>query len=274
VRIERSDDELEDPARLGRRAERHDPPPDAVGERGEPSRRDSHRAAQEVDDTKKTDDRKSTGQLADQEEASESKVDTGELEEDQDAVQNPIDKPGSPLQGLPSYAGFDNLDDEFEARIKSKEQTQAVNTEQNQSTAQEHQPEQPSPLGWDAPGVRDDARRPDTHQLELQDERRTHVLDGDATGGGHRHGTGMPGKTEFPADWDDEIIISNIMDVARKPDRVEIQPSNERWRAEGERDGVTVRVIIDPGGRIVTAHPLPGGEGVRANPRTGGRIGG
>ena len=55
--------------------------------------------------------------------------------------------------------------------------------------------------------------------LRVTPERATHILDGDATGGGHRHGAGKPGKTEFPAGWDDRKIIDTVLDVARGPMR-------------------------------------------------------
>jgi len=53
-------------------------------------------------------------------------------------------------------------------------------------------------------------------------ERRRHILDGDRTGGGHRAGTGRPGRSEFPTDWSDKKIIHEISDVAclRKRGRV------------------------------------------------------
>ncbi len=35
----------------------------------------------------------------------------------------------------------------------------------------------------------------------LSDERKSHILDGDSSGGGHRYGTGKPGKSEFTEDY-------------------------------------------------------------------------
>ena len=40
--------------------------------------------------------------------------------------------------------------------------------------------------------------RPPLDSLHVTPERAGHILDGDRWGGGHRHGTGRPGKTEFP----------------------------------------------------------------------------
>jgi hypothetical protein len=96
-----------------------------------------------------------------------------------------------------------------------------------------------------------------------------HILDGDADGsGGHRHGTGRPGKTEFPASWDDTKITDTVLDVARRPDRPPVhQHWNGRWVARGVRDDVDVVVVIAGDGRIWTCWPLPGGPGVVKNPK-------
>jgi Bacterial EndoU nuclease len=108
--------------------------------------------------------------------------------------------------------------------------------------------------------------RPPLDALRLPPERTTHILDGDATGGGHRSGTGSPGKTEFPAHWDDDTIIDRILSVARSPDSAELQ-RNGRWRVSGSRDDVKLAIIVMQDGRIWTAYPLPGSPGVRQNPR-------
>jgi hypothetical protein len=133
--------------------------------------------------------------------------------------------------------------------------------------------EEETPLsGWDAPGVAEDPRQPEVEGIHLADDRRSHIMDGEPGGrGGHRHGTGIPRKTEFPADWDDDTTVGHIVDVARRPDSVEMQ-DNGRWIVRGERDGVEMDVIVEPDGRIVTAYPLPGGRGVVENPgrRTNG----
>jgi hypothetical protein len=63
------------------------------------------------------------------------------------------------------------------------------------------------------------------------------------------------------------VIVSTVVDVARNPDSAELQ-DNGRWLAVGERDGVEVKVVVQPDGRIWTAWPEPGGRGVIQNPRT------
>jgi hypothetical protein len=120
------------------------------------------------------------------------------------------------------------------------------------------------PSGWDAI---DAGNRPDTDALRVSPERATHILDGDATGGGHRHGTGKPGKTEFPASWNDGEVIDTVLDVARRPDSTPgHQEWNDRWVARGTRDDVEIVAVIQRDGRIWSAWPLPGGVGVVKNP--------
>jgi hypothetical protein len=118
--------------------------------------------------------------------------------------------------------------------------------------------------GWDTV---DSEKRPPLDAIRVTPERMVHILDGDSTGGGHRHGTGKPGKTEFPAGWNDEKITNALLDVARRPDQ---QPShqkwNDRWVARGTRDDVEVVVVISGDGRIWSGWPNPGGSGVIKNP--------
>jgi hypothetical protein len=83
-----------------------------------------------------------------------------------------------------------------------------------------------------------------------------HILDGDGINGGHRPGTGIPGKTEFPVGWSDEKIIREIESVANDPTAARSLRLDGRLVAEGTRDGVAIRVIIAANGRsIVTGHP-------------------
>jgi hypothetical protein len=121
--------------------------------------------------------------------------------------------------------------------------------------------------GWDA---FDAENRPTLDAVRVSPERRTHILDGDDTGGGHRHGTGEPGKTEFPASWQDEKIITNALDVARKPDAPPIrQDRNDSWLCAGTRESVEVSVVIMRSGEIWTSWPEEGGPGVVRNPKKG-----
>ena len=123
--------------------------------------------------------------------------------------------------------------------------------------------------GWLAPDVAGHPDRPAVDNIHLPDDRASHILDGDGpgTGGGHRYGTGRPGKTEFPAGWPDNAIVSTVVDIAHKPDVAHWQPFNNRWRVVGRRQGLEVSAVVLPDGRVWAAWPEPGGVGVTQNPR-------
>ena len=123
--------------------------------------------------------------------------------------------------------------------------------------------------GWDSV---DASNRPALDTLRVSPERRVHILDGDADGdgGGHRHGVGKPGKTEFPANWDDEKVIATVLDVARKPDKPPTrQDWNDTWLCAATRDNVEVTAVIERSGDILTGWPEEGSPGVVRNPRKG-----
>jgi hypothetical protein len=91
----------------------------------------------------------------------------------------------------------------------------------------------------------------------LDDKSKKHILDGDNTkSGGHRYGTGNPGKTEFPESWSDQKIKNIISDIATDP--------NVKWKLESNGykvttksvEGIDVKVIFDPKkDRIVSSYP-------------------
>lgn len=118
---------------------------------------------------------------------------------------------------------------------------------------------------WDGPGVADHPARPRPDTIRLTDDRKHHIFDGDAQGGGHSYGTGKPCKTEFPARWSDQATVENILDVTRRPDSAEYQ-KNGRWKVQGRRDDVDLVGVVRPDGQVWTAYPLPGGLGVTENP--------
>jgi hypothetical protein len=99
--------------------------------------------------------------------------------------------------------------------------------------------------------------------------RQIHILYGDDEGmGGHIYDSGMPGKTVFPEDWDEQKIISEIEDVANHPDGIPAEQSNGSYVVTGTRDGVDISVIVKPDGEIATAYPT-GGQGVARNDANG-----
>lgn len=104
----------------------------------------------------------------------------------------------------------------------------------------------------------------------MSDVRRGHILDGDDQGrGGHRYGTGMPGKSEFPQRWDDSTVARYVRATARFPTAVEYSPATKRrpeqWKCEAVHDGVNVVAIVRADGQVWTGWPTDG-PGVRRNP--------
>lgn len=97
--------------------------------------------------------------------------------------------------------------------------------------------------------------------------RRVHILDGDGDGesGGHRWDSEIPDKMKFPYGWDDDKIIREIGDVARRPDKTPAARRRGGWTCEGTRDGVTIKVVINRDGQVWTGYPLRG-RGVERNP--------
>ncbi|MFT7879340.1 MAG: RHS repeat-associated core domain-containing protein [Sulfurimonas sp.] len=86
-------------------------------------------------------------------------------------------------------------------------------------------------------------------------QRRKHILDGDATGGGHRSGTGKPGKSEFPKSWSDDKVMHEISDIATDP-TLKARPSRGgRTITEGTRDGIDIRVVQEKTGDIISGFP-------------------
>lgn len=86
--------------------------------------------------------------------------------------------------------------------------------------------------------------------------RRVHILDGDARGGGHRPGRGLPGKSEFPQGWSDDRIIEAIEAVANDPASTRRLEADGRTVLTGRRSGVEMRVVVERDGRsVVTGYP-------------------
>ncbi|MCP4308389.1 MAG: EndoU domain-containing protein [bacterium] len=96
------------------------------------------------------------------------------------------------------------------------------------------------------------------------DARTTHILDS------HRAGAGL-GKSEFPTGWSDDLTLHHVSDIATDPSLSWIQQTGKpgaaftragdpvRFYVDGVRDGVTIRVIVEPGGEgIITAFPIGG----------------
>ncbi len=85
----------------------------------------------------------------------------------------------------------------------------------------------------------------------------------DETSGGHLYGTGRPAKSEFPPDWDEEKIATEVQSVADHPDNA--VDYFGVWLATGTRDDVTIQAYVREDGSIATGYPT-GGPGVKQNP--------
>lgn len=98
------------------------------------------------------------------------------------------------------------------------------------------------------------SQTPQPKYVNLADQKATtHILDSDETGGGHRPGTGIPGKSEFPVGWSDDKIMHYISDVAADP-ASKTTTVGRTTIVEGYREGIKIRVIIRDN-RIVTGFP-------------------
>lgn len=102
--------------------------------------------------------------------------------------------------------------------------------------------------------------------ISIPEDRERHILDGEGRSGGHRFGTGTPGKTEFPESWSDDDVLGAIREVAGNG--VVDRPAHREGDLviAGEVDGVIIEVVVQPNGEVRTAYPLSG-KGVVRNPR-------
>jgi RHS repeat-associated protein len=94
----------------------------------------------------------------------------------------------------------------------------------------------------------------------VDEQGKTHILDGDEDGGGHRY-PGKPGKTLFPTDWSDDKILGEISDVATDPASSRKLNPDGSTKATGTKDGVKIDAIVSPEGRIVSGYPKRGPRG-------------
>jgi len=102
--------------------------------------------------------------------------------------------------------------------------------------------------------------------VSIPEDRARHILDGEGRSGGHRFGTGIPGKTEFPASWSDDEIMEAIRQVAGAGAVIGPAHRDGDLLISGEVNGVTIRVVVQPNGEVRTGYPVSG-DGVIENPR-------
>ena len=92
---------------------------------------------------------------------------------------------------------------------------------------------------------------------QLSAARAQHILYGDNHGGGHLHGTGKPCKSEFPADWTTEMILSTVLKDAANDNLNWRHEDNGNEVAEVAESGVTIRLVVSARhDQIITAYPI------------------
>lgn len=100
-----------------------------------------------------------------------------------------------------------------------------------------------------------DVSKPRT--VTISDKRITHILYGDARGGGHLYGVGKPCKSEFPKDWHKSEIIDNVRALAANDNLNWKQQRNGYYVAESMVGSLRVRVVIDQErDDVITAYPV------------------
>ncbi|MGB0719108.1 MAG: EndoU domain-containing protein [Bdellovibrionales bacterium] len=91
----------------------------------------------------------------------------------------------------------------------------------------------------------------------LTQDRIDHILYGNESGGGHKHGVGTPCKSEFPADWDDDKIIAVVKTIAANDNADWRQEANGYYVTEAMEGETQVRVVIDgEKQRVITSYPV------------------
>ncbi len=91
----------------------------------------------------------------------------------------------------------------------------------------------------------------------ISPQRRTHILYGDHTGGGHLYGTGKPCKSEFPRDWNETKIIKEMSLTAANDNLYWKKERNGYHVAENTIDGVKIRVVKGRENKqVITAYPI------------------
>jgi RHS repeat-associated protein len=115
-----------------------------------------------------------------------------------------------------------------------------------------------SPLGGKMPGAIPPAAKGTPEFVNLASpQRTTHILTGDATGGGHLF-PGGAGKSPFPQSWSADRVMHEISDVATDPLSTFVTGRGGRTIVTGTRDGIDLKVILGSpreGGGIITGFP-------------------
>lgn len=133
-------------------------------------------------------------------------------------------------------------------QVSESDVSQAVDMVVTEETATPQQPEEVKP----ASGAKEDFNEASI----ISPERRTHILYGDATGGGHLYGQGKPCKSEFPQHWSEETIIKEVELIAANDNLNWEQQRNGYHVTEQQIGTIKVRVVKDREAKnVITAYP-------------------
>lgn len=142
------------------------------------------------------------------------------------------------------------------------------NTPERAAAASSNQPPptEPPTAGQSVQGDGEDPR--------ITNAVRTHILDGDSKGGGHRFTSERPNKTLFPERWDDDTAMAAISQTLADPyttsDDHEHLIDQNFLNLYGYVDGVRLVVRLRKAdGGIETGHPLDGEGVVRTGKKDG-----
>ena len=122
---------------------------------------------------------------------------------------------------------------------------------------QEKQPSQPFNASSPTQTGEMSDKRTDEDSIYLSEQRIQHILYGDETGGGHKHGQNKPCKSEFPANWTDEKIISTINKIASDETTKWKEQDNGNFVANAREQNLKIRIVLNEDkSQIITAYPL------------------
>ena len=85
--------------------------------------------------------------------------------------------------------------------------------------------------------------------------RMIHITVGDATGGGHMHGSAYPNKSWFPASWDAARIQTELLAVANDAASVRTLQPNGKHRIVGTDSEGNRLTVVANANAVVTAWP-------------------
>lgn len=105
--------------------------------------------------------------------------------------------------------------------------------------------------------------KPPVRAAVVTEQRKIHILYGDATGGGHLYGMNKPCTSEFPPEWRADDIIARVTAHAANDNLGWKKQKNGNYAAEAADRGLKIRIVVNADRtEVVTAYPV----NVKRNP--------